>query len=124
MYRCRDSSFGITTRLRAGRPRFASRQGLRIFLFTTASRPALGSTQLPIRWVPEVLSAGVKRPVREADHSSISSAEFKNAWSYTYTLQYISMVWCLVKHREIIISMMSVTFVHQFPFESLKSLHT
>jgi hypothetical protein len=29
---------------------FESRQGLGIFLFTTASRPALGSTQSPIQW--------------------------------------------------------------------------
>jgi len=33
------------------------------FVFTTAYRPALGPTQLPIQWV-----SGVKRPVREADH--------------------------------------------------------
>jgi hypothetical protein len=28
---------------------------------------------------------GVKRLVREADHSPQSSAEVKNAWSYTFT---------------------------------------
>jgi hypothetical protein len=31
------------------------------------------------------LSLGVKRPGREADHSPSSSAEVKNAWSYTST---------------------------------------
>jgi hypothetical protein len=31
---------------------FESRQGLGIFLFTTASRPVLGPTQHPIQWVP------------------------------------------------------------------------
>jgi hypothetical protein len=31
------------------------------------------------------LSLGVKRPGREADHSPPSSAEVKNAWSYTST---------------------------------------
>jgi hypothetical protein len=36
--------------------------GLGIFLFTTASRPALGDTQFPVQWVPEALSLGVKRP--------------------------------------------------------------
>jgi hypothetical protein len=51
--------------------------GLGIFLFTTASRPALGSTQPPIQWVPGVPSLGVKRPGRESDHSSPSSAEVK-----------------------------------------------
>jgi hypothetical protein len=62
---------------------FDSRRELGIFLFTTASRTALGSTQRPIQWVPGALSLGVKRPVREADHSPTSNAEVKNAWSYT-----------------------------------------
>jgi hypothetical protein len=34
-------------------------------------------------WVPGTLPLGVKRPGREADHSPPSSAEVKNAWSYT-----------------------------------------
>jgi hypothetical protein len=42
---------------------------------TTASRMALGPTQPPIQGVPGSLSLGVKRPGREADHSSPSSAE-------------------------------------------------
>jgi hypothetical protein len=46
---------------------------------------ALGPTQPPIQWVPGALSLGVKRPGREADHSPPSSAEVKNAWSYTST---------------------------------------
>jgi hypothetical protein len=32
-----------------------------VFLFSTASRPTLGPTLLPIKWVPEVFSPGVKR---------------------------------------------------------------
>jgi hypothetical protein len=52
-------------------PRFESRQGLGIFLFTTASRPALGLTQPPIQGVPGALSLGIKRPGREADHSHL-----------------------------------------------------
>jgi hypothetical protein len=35
----------------------------KMFLFSTASRPVLRPTQLPIQWVP-----GIKRPKREADH--------------------------------------------------------
>jgi hypothetical protein len=62
---------------------FDSRRGLGIFLFTTASRPALGPTQ--IQWIPGALSLGVKRPRREADHLPPSSAEVKNARSYTST---------------------------------------
>jgi hypothetical protein len=37
---------------------FESRQGLKIFLFTTASRPVLGPTQPPIQWIPGALSLG------------------------------------------------------------------
>jgi hypothetical protein len=46
--------------------------GLGIFLFITASRTAVGPTQSLIQWVPRVLSLGVKRPGREADHSPSS----------------------------------------------------
>jgi hypothetical protein len=49
---------------------------------------------------PGTLSLGVKRPGREADHSSPSSAEVKNAWSYTFTPQYVFMAWYLFKHRD------------------------
>jgi hypothetical protein len=51
--------------------------GLGIFLFTTASRMALGLTQPPIQWVPGAFSMGVNRPGREVDHSSLSSTEVK-----------------------------------------------
>jgi hypothetical protein len=47
---------------------FESRQGLGIFFFTTVSTSALGPTQPPVQWVSAVLSLGVKRPGREADH--------------------------------------------------------
>jgi hypothetical protein len=82
----RDSSVGIATgyRLEIGVLGFDFKRELGIFLFTTASRPALGPTQPPIQWVPGSFP-GVKRPRREADHSSPSSAEVKNAWTYTST---------------------------------------
>jgi hypothetical protein len=56
---------------------FDSRRGLGIFLFTTASRTALGPTQPPIQWAPEALSLGVKWPGREAHNLLSSSAEVK-----------------------------------------------
>jgi hypothetical protein len=56
---------------------FKSRQRLGIFLFTTASRTALGPTQPLIQWVPGALSLGIKRSGREADHSRPYSAEVK-----------------------------------------------
>jgi hypothetical protein len=64
------------------------------------SRTALRPTQPPIQCVRGALSLGVKRPGRDADHSSPSSAEVKNAWSYTSTPQYVFIAWCLVKHRD------------------------
>jgi hypothetical protein len=105
---------------------FESRQGLRIFLFTasppssaeawcsvkkaqgqhyltftTASRPAVGPTQPPIQWVPGALSLGIKQPRREADHSHPSSADVKRMrGAIPALLQYVFMVWCLVKHRD------------------------
>jgi hypothetical protein len=55
-------------------------------------------TDPPIQWVPGNLSLGVKRPGSVADYSPPSSAEVKNAWSYSSTPQYVFMAWCLVKH--------------------------
>jgi hypothetical protein len=105
-----DSSVGIALGYglndRGSRVRFPA--GLGIFLFTTASRTALGPTQFPIQWILGVLSLGVKRPGRETDHSPPCSAEVKNAWSYTPTPQYIFMAWCLVKHRDFTFTLTSV----------------
>jgi hypothetical protein len=53
------------------------RLGLGIFLFTTASRAALGPTQPLIKWLPGARSLGIKLPGREADHLPPSSAEVK-----------------------------------------------
>jgi len=54
----RGCSVNIVTRLRTGRTGFDSRRGQRIliFLFSTASRPALDPTHLPIRWVRGLFS--------------------------------------------------------------------
>jgi hypothetical protein len=51
----------------------------------------------PIHWVQGALSPWVNWLGCEADHTPLSSAKVKNAWSYTNTLQYIFMVWCLIK---------------------------
>jgi hypothetical protein len=76
---------GIAMGYGLGDRRFDSRQELGIFLFTTASRPALGLTQPPIQSIPAALPLRVKRPRREAYYSPASSTEVKNAWSYTST---------------------------------------
>jgi hypothetical protein len=79
---------------------FDSRRGLGIFLFTIASRTALGPTQPPIQWVPGALSRGIKRPGREADHSPPSSAEVKE-WVELYLHSPNTPTWrAQLKHRE------------------------
>jgi hypothetical protein len=88
-------SVSTVTTLRPSQPgvRFPPRTGKGSFLFvavsrpvlraTTASKTAVGPTQLPIQCVSGAFSLGVKRPGREADYSPPSSAEVKNAWNYT-----------------------------------------
>jgi hypothetical protein len=97
MQRCRDSYIkkycisitkgaGIAQRysagLRAEKSGFEFRQGLGIFLLTTANRQVLRPTQSPIQRVTGALSLGVKWSGCEDDHSPPSSAEVRNAWSY------------------------------------------
>jgi hypothetical protein len=62
MSKSRDSSVGIALGYglddRGSRVRFPA--GARNFLFTTASRTALGPTQPPIQWVPGTFFPGGK----------------------------------------------------------------
>jgi hypothetical protein len=85
LFKSQDGSVGIATKLRTGRSRLDSQQGLGIFLSTTASKPALGPIQPPIQWVPRVPSSGVKQPRREAAHSPPSIIEVKNVWRDKFT---------------------------------------
>jgi hypothetical protein len=59
--------------------------------------PALRPTQPPNQWISGALCRRIKGLGRETNHSFPSSAEVKNAWSYTTTPQYVFMEWCLVK---------------------------
>jgi hypothetical protein len=79
--------------LRDARPRGRSFSLGRVknFLFSTSSRPALGSTKPPIQSVPGELSPGVLRPEREANHLPQISAEVKKIWIYTSTSIYAIM---------------------------------
>jgi hypothetical protein len=54
---------------------FDSQQGQEIFLFSTASRPAMGSIKPPIHLYWCKFPPGVKQPAHETDHSPASSAE-------------------------------------------------
>jgi hypothetical protein len=58
----------------------------------SSSRPVLGPSKPPFQWVPGALSPGIKRLVREADHSPPASAEVKKTWIYTSTPPYVFMV--------------------------------
>jgi hypothetical protein len=80
---------------------FDFRRKLGIFLFITASRTALGPMQPPIQRVLGALSLGVKRPGREAGHSSPSSAEFKE-WVELYLHSPNAPSWrgAQLKHRD------------------------
>jgi hypothetical protein len=73
-----DSSAGIRVVCGVGGQGSITGRGKEIFLYTTASRPALGPTLLSIQWVLGIIFPGVKRPGREADHSPPFSAEVKN----------------------------------------------
>jgi hypothetical protein len=76
-FRSQDSSVSIATGYGLdGQGSIWQKQ--EIFLYSTASRLALGLTQPPIQWVPGAFSLGVKQLGHEADHSPPSIAEVKN----------------------------------------------
>jgi hypothetical protein len=80
---------------------------MRFFPFATASIPALlpppPNRQSPLEWIPEALFPGIKWPSSEANHSLPSSAEVKNAWSYTSTPTYVFMACDSVTHSDSLI---------------------
>jgi hypothetical protein len=78
----RDSAVGIATGYGLDDWEVGVRVPIGSRIFSKSSRPALGSTQPPIQWVP-----GVKRPC-EADPSPSTSAEVKQMWIYTSTPPY------------------------------------
>jgi hypothetical protein len=74
--------------------------GYGIFSLRHRIQTALETTQTATELVPGALSLGLKRPGREADHFSPSSAEVRNPWNYTSTPQNVFMAWDLVKNRD------------------------
>jgi hypothetical protein len=57
--------------------KYFDRSEILLYLFSTASRSALGPPQPPIQWIQKVISTELKSLGREADHSPSSSAEVK-----------------------------------------------
>jgi hypothetical protein len=65
-FKIRDNAVGITTGYGLDDRGVGVRVPVGSRIFSTSSRPALGSTQPSIQWV--ALYPGVKRPRHEADH--------------------------------------------------------
>jgi hypothetical protein len=79
--------------LRDGRPEFDSRQGQKIFLYSTVFRPDLGLAQPPIiQWVLESFFPELKRMEREVSPLPPSSAEVKNVGAIHQLIHMSS--WC------------------------------
>jgi hypothetical protein len=88
----RDSSVDIVTGYTRG-VRFPT--GTRGFLFSIASRPALGSNQPPVEWVQGAISLKIKWLEREADHSPPSRVKVKNGGAIL-PLLHMSQAQCLI----------------------------
>jgi hypothetical protein len=69
-----------------------------MFLFFTTYRPALWSTQTPIKWVKPYFLWG-KAAETWSWHTSPCSVKVKNQWRNTSTLTYVCMTLCFVKHH-------------------------
>jgi hypothetical protein len=88
-----------------------------IFIFATASRPALG----PVG-VQGALTPRIKWPGREADHCPSSSAEVKNAWRYTSTSPYLFMSWCLIKHDVVLSYAQGQLYLYLYLYLNLEAV--
>jgi hypothetical protein len=75
---------GIATSIRAGR--YGARIPVMTLNFSLLQTVQIGSRahKAPYSIGTGVPSRGVERPENEVGHSPLSSAEFKNGWSYTY----------------------------------------
>jgi hypothetical protein len=70
----------------------------------------------------EVLSLGIKRPGREADHSPPSTAEVKECVEIYLHYPNVFMALCLVKHRDNFTFTLAVPY-NQYTYLLTHSLH-
>jgi hypothetical protein len=88
--RSRDSVVGIATGWATEELGFDSRYGKELsFLPVVQTGSGVHSTSCPMS--SRASFPGVKRPVREADHSPLASAKVKKIWIYTFTPPYAFM---------------------------------
>jgi hypothetical protein len=101
LWRRRCSSVSIVSRLRSEGQGFNSRQGeWTEFSLCHRVQTVCGTHPTSdIQWVLGSLSPSVKRPGRESDNPSQSTAEITTVWSYTSIPPYFFMAWCLDKRR-------------------------
>jgi hypothetical protein len=71
--------------------------GMEFFSSPPCSDRLWGSPSFLSNGYRGALSLGVMLPGNEADHSTTSGDEVKNALNYTSTRQYAFMAWCLIK---------------------------
>jgi hypothetical protein len=70
-----------------------------LYLFATAFKQSLETTQPLSRWVPGAFNPEVKPPGREVDCLLKFSAEVQDKWSFIPLPQYVFMASCLIKQQ-------------------------
>jgi len=82
---------GVVTRVRAGAVRGSSHDGAKGFLIENVRKTGCRAHPAVLfNWCSGSFP-GIKWPKREADHSSLSSAEIMNQWSCTSAPLYVLM---------------------------------
>jgi hypothetical protein len=89
--RSRSSSASVVTTGRTTGVQFPAGAITGFFSLRHRVQTSSGAQPASIQQIQEDFTPEVKRPGREADHSPPSSAEVKNAWSYTSTSPYVFM---------------------------------
>jgi hypothetical protein len=74
---------------------FYSQQGYEVFLFSRASRPALGPTPPSVQWASGAFCLVIRLSVHEVDQSPQSRDEVKNVWSCTSIYLGYIPAWCM-----------------------------
>jgi hypothetical protein len=93
-----DSPVGTVVRLDERGIGVQFSKGARDFLISTASKRAVSHSAYSTS--AKGFYVGIKRQEREADLSSPSGAEVRNAWSCSSTITYVFVPLCSIKQRD------------------------